>query len=140
MGVLSMLSGVFGCKSNIRPSNSGCKTSFYSLEVAGLRGDTIRFDQFRGKKVLLVNTASKCGLTPQYEALEELYKKYGDKFQIIGFPANNFMNQEPGSAEDIAGFCQKNYSVSFLMSEKISVKGHNMHPVYRWLTDKEQNG
>lgn len=140
MGILSMFAGLFGCKPTERPQDAASKSSFYELEAAGLMGDTIRFEQFRGKKVLLVNTASKCGLTPQYAELEELHVKYGHKLQIIGFPANNFMNQEPGSAEEIAEFCQKNYGVSFLMGEKVSVKGDDMHPVYKWLTDKTLNG
>jgi glutathione peroxidase len=89
---------------------------------------------------MIVNTASKCGLTPQYEDLEKLYQEYKDKdFVIIGFPANDFMKQEPGTNEEIAAFCQKNYGVSFPMMEKISVKGKEMHPVYQFLTQKSQN-
>jgi glutathione peroxidase len=95
----------------------------------------------KGKKVLVVNTASKCGLTPQYEALQALYKKYGgDKFVIVGFPANNFLNQEPGSNKEIEEFCQKNYGVTFPMMSKISVKGDDMAPIYQWLTQKSKNG
>ena len=94
----------------------------------------------KGKKIMIVNTASKCGLTPQYEDLEKLYQEYKDKdFVIIGFPANDFMKQEPGTNEEIAAFCQKNYGVSFPMMEKISVKGKEMHPVYQFLTQKSQN-
>jgi glutathione peroxidase len=90
---------------------------------------------------LVVNTASKCGLTPQYAELQELFETYGDEnFTIIGFPANNFMNQEPGSNEEIAEFCEVNYGVSFMMMEKISVKGKDMHPLYQWLTQKNMNG
>ena len=90
---------------------------------------------------MIVNTASKCGLTPQYEKLEALYKTYGDKdFVIIGFPANNFMNQEPGTEAEIKDFCTLNYGVTFPMMSKISVKGDDMHPLYQWLTDKEKNG
>lgn len=140
MTIFSMLLGLVGCSTNNRPVNASSKTSFYDLQTVSLSGDTIRFEQFRGKKVLLVNTASKCGLTPQYAGLEELHREFGDKLQIIGFPANNFMNQEPGSNEDIAEFCERNYGVSFLMSDKVSVKGEDTHPVYQWLTEKNQNG
>jgi glutathione peroxidase len=91
--------------------------------------------------VLVVNTASKCGFTPQYEGLEKLYETYGgDKFTIIGFPANNFANQEPGTDKEIATFCEKNYGVSFPMMSKISVKGDDMAPLYQWLTSKNKNG
>lgn len=113
----------------------------YSFKALDIKGDTVDFDQFRGKKIMIVNTASKCGLTPQYEDLEKLYKLYKDKdFVLIGFPANNFMEQEPGSNDEIASFCQKNYGVTFLMMSKISVKGDNMHEVYQFLTQKELNG
>jgi glutathione peroxidase len=115
--------------------------TFYDFKMKTLYGDDFDFSQLKGKKVLVVNTASKCGLTPQYKELEELYKELGGpRFTIIGFPANNFMNQEPGSNEDIAEFCTKNYGVSFPMFEKISVKGADINPLYKWLTDKEQNG
>jgi glutathione peroxidase len=89
---------------------------------------------------MVVNTASKCGFTPQYKDLEELYEKYGDKLVILGFPANNFANQEPGSAPEIREFCTKNYGVTFQMMEKISVKGDDMNPLYKWLTSKDLNG
>ena len=95
----------------------------------------------KGKKVLIVNTASKCGYTPQYADLEKLYEQYGGKdFTIIGFPANNFNNQEPGSNEEIRQFCTRNYGVTFPMMAKISVKGDDMHPLYQWLTSKAKNG
>ena len=95
----------------------------------------------KGKKVLIVNTASKCGFTPQYADLQKLYEIYGGKdFTIIGFPANDFMNQEPGTNEEIASFCQVNYGVTFPMMEKISVKGKEIHPLYQWLTNKSENG
>ncbi|NCC73996.1 MAG: glutathione peroxidase, partial [Sphingobacteriia bacterium] len=95
----------------------------------------------KGKKVLVVNTASKCGLTSQFEQLQALYRKYGgEKFTIIGFPANNFMNQEPGTNEEIIEFCTENYGVEFPMMSKISVKGDNMHILYQWLTRKAENG
>ncbi|MFN4314631.1 MAG: glutathione peroxidase [Chitinophagaceae bacterium] len=110
--------------------------SIYDFKVPGLEGGTIDFSNFKGKKILVVNTASKCGLTPQYEGLEELYKKYKDKLVIVGFPANNFAGQEPGSNEEIAEFCKKNYGVSFLMAEKVSVKGDDIAPLFKWLVDE----
>jgi glutathione peroxidase len=114
--------------------------SFYDFTMTSIDGKEINFDQFKGKKVLLVNTASKCGYTPQYKELEELSQKMGDKLVVLGFPANDFMWQEPGSNEDIAAFCQKNYGVTFQMFEKITVKGKGQHPLYRFLSDKTLNG
>lgn len=109
--------------------------------VEDIFGDPFDLSQLRGKKVMVVNTASRCGLTPQYEQLEELYRTYGgDNFVIIGFPANNFMNQEPGTNEEIIAFCQENYGVTFPMMSKVSVKGRDIAPVYEWLTSKELNG
>lgn len=117
------------------------QSSFYSFKVKNLQGEEFDFAQLKGKKVLIVNTASKCGLVGQYEQLQSLWEQYGgEDFVILGFPANNFMNQEPGSTEDIAGFCKLNYGVTFPMMDKISVKGKDIHPVYQWLTDKELNG
>ena len=115
--------------------------SFFDLEAETLDGDAFAFDQLRGKRVLVVNTASKCGFTPQYKALESLHEQYGDKdFVILGFPCNQFGNQEPGDAEEIQSFCSKNYGVSFQMMAKIDVKGEHQHPVYGWLTSKALNG
>ena len=114
--------------------------TIYDFKVASLDGGTIDFANFKGKKILIVNTASKCGFTPQYKELEELYEKYKDRLVIIGFPANNFFSQEPGSNEDIAEFCKKNYGVSFPMAAKISVKGQHIAPIYQWLCNKEENG
>jgi glutathione peroxidase len=117
------------------------KQSIHQFKVKDLDGNNFDFASLKGKKVMIVNTASKCGLTPQYEKLEALYEKYKSKnFIIIGFPANNFMGQEPGSNEEIATFCQKNYGVTFPMMSKISVKGKDMHPVYQFLTSKDKNG
>jgi len=110
--------------------------SIYQFSVPDLEGNTIDFASFKGKKILIVNTASKCGLTPQYQGLEQLYKTYGKKLVIVGFPANNFLRQEPGSNEEISAFCKRNYGVSFPMAAKISVKGSNVHPIYKYL--KEQ--
>ncbi len=115
--------------------------SFYDFKVKTLEGEDFSLASLKGKKVMVVNTASKCGLTGQYEQLEAIYKKYGgDKFVIVGFPANNFMGQEPGSADEIREFCTQNYGVTFPMMAKISVKGDDMAPLYQWLTQKEKNG
>lgn len=115
--------------------------TFHDFVVQDINGKDFDFSQLKGKKVLVVNTASKCGFTPQYEGLQDLYEKYKDQdFTIIGFPANNFMNQEPGSDEEIKSFCTTNYGVTFPMMSKISVKGDNIHPVYQWLTQKSKNG
>lgn len=115
--------------------------NFHSFTVSDIDGNSYDLSQLKGKKVLVVNTASECGLTPQYETLEELYEQFGgDDFTIIGFPANNFGAQEPGSDEEIKQFCQKNYGVSFPMMSKISVKGEDQHEVYQWLTQKAKNG
>lgn len=113
---------------------------FYSFKMKAIDGAEIDFNSYRGKKVLLVNTASKCGYTPQYKQLEELHQKMGDKLVILGFPANNFLRQEPGTNQEIAEFCQKNYGVTFQMFEKISVKGDDQHPLYKFLSDKSLNG
>lgn len=108
-------------------------SSIYDFKVPGLDGNQIDFSSFKGKKILVVNTASKCGLTPQYEQLEKLYAEHKDKLVIIGFPANNFAQQEPGSNTEIAEFCKKNYGVTFPMAEKVSVKGDDMAPIFKYL-------
>lgn len=114
--------------------------TLHDFTVSTLEGADYDLAQLTGKKVLIVNTASKCGNTPQYEGLQELYNKYGgEDFVIIGFPANNFLRQEPGSNEEIREFCTKEYGVTFPMMAKISVKGKDMHPLYQWLTQKELN-
>jgi len=118
----------------------GQTSGFYDFKVKTLEGKDFDFSTLKGKKVMIVNTASKCGFTPQYEDLENLYEQYGQKLVIIGFPANNFLNQEPGSASEIREFCTQNYGVTFPMMEKISVKGSDMAPLYNWLTSKEKNG
>ena len=116
------------------------KSGFYDFKVKTLEGEDFDFSSLKGKKVMVVNTASKCGNTPQYKDLQELYERYEGKLIIIGFPANNFLGQEPGSAEQIRNFCTLNYGVTFPMMEKISVKGKDIHPLYKWLTSKELNG
>ena len=118
----------------------GTAQSIHSFKVKGIDGKQIDFASFKGKKILVVNTASKCGYTPQYEALEKVYKQYKDKLVIIGFPCNQFGGQEPGTNEEIASFCQKNYGVTFPLADKIDVKGSNTAPIYQWLTQKAKNG
>jgi glutathione peroxidase len=121
--------------------NSVNAQTVHSFKVENIDGKVIDLASFKGKKIMIVNTASKCGLTPQYEALEALYKKYqSNNFVIIGFPSNDFFKQEPGDNAQIKAFCLKNYGVSFPMMAKISVKGKKMHPLYSFLTTKGQNG
>ena len=114
--------------------------SFYDFKVESLEGGTIDFSKFKGKKILIVNTASKCGYTPQYEELQKLYDKYREKLVIVGFPANNFGGQEPGTNVEIGEFCKKNYGVTFPIAAKISVKGDDTAPIYKWLCNKSENG
>jgi glutathione peroxidase len=121
--------------------NSTAMKTFHDFTVQTINGSNLTLSSLKGKKVLVVNTASECGLTPQYAQLQELYSLYGgDQFEIIGFPSNDFAGQEPGSEQEIASFCQKNYGVTFPMMAKVKVKGEGIHPVYAWLTDKEMNG
>ena len=115
--------------------------TIYQFKVKDLYGNEFDFSSLKGKKIMIVNTASKCGLTPQYENLQSLYDTYkNDNFVIIGFPANNFASQEPGTNQEIASFCKENFGVTFPMMEKISVKGDDMHSVYQFLTQKSKNG
>nr|WP_163379614.1 glutathione peroxidase [Cyclobacterium sp. SYSU L10401] len=114
--------------------------NFYDFTMNDIDGNPVDFSAFKGKKLLIVNVASKCGYTPQYAELQELYEAYKDQITILAFPANNFGGQEPGTNEDIKSFCSENYGVTFPMFEKISVKGVDKHPLYRWLSDKNLNG
>jgi glutathione peroxidase len=115
--------------------------SFYDLKISAIDGkEVISMNDFKGKYILCVNVASECGYTKQYAGLQELSKKYSDRLVVIGFPCNQFMGQEPGKPEEIKLFCEKNFGVTFLLSEKIDVKGINAHPIYKWLTQKEYNG
>lgn len=117
------------------------KPTIYEYKVEDLTGKSFDFSSLKGKKIMIVNTASKCGLTPQYKQLEELYEQYKDKnLVIVGFPANNFGAQEPGTNEEIGAFCQKNYGVTFPMMSKVSVKGKDMAKIYQFLTQKKLNG
>lgn len=115
--------------------------TIYQFSVEDLYGEIFDFSKLKGKKIMIVNTASKCGLTPQYKALQSLYEKFSEtNFVIVGFPANNFLWQEPGTNEEIAEFCAQNYGVTFPMMGKISVVGSNQHPIYSFLTKKKLNG
>ncbi len=114
--------------------------SIYDISINSLTGEPINLSDFNGKKILIVNTASECGFTSQYKGLEELYDAYKDKLVVIGVPCNQFGGQEPGTAIQIQSFCKLNYGVTFLMTEKIDVKGEKQHPLYAWLTKKELNG
>ncbi len=133
------LFGIFGCKST---SNSGSKptTPIYDIVIKDIDGNVLDLKQFKGKKILFVNVASKCGFTKQYDGLEKLYEKYKDKLVIIGLPCNQFGEQEPGSSEEIKSFCRLNYGVNFPITEKIKVKGDEQYPIYQWLTQKQKNG
>lgn len=114
--------------------------NLYDIQINSLQGKPINFGDFKGKYILFVNVASKCGFTPQYKDLEKLHQEYKDHLIVIGVPCNQFGHQEPGSSDEIQEFCQVNYGVSFLITEKVNVKGSNQHPLYAWLTKKENNG
>lgn len=130
MGLRSLLRRIF------RKNRTDLPASIYDVKMKSLSGKEVDFSQFHGKNLLIVNTASKCGYTYQYEALQKLHEQYGDKVTVLGFPANNFLWQEPGSNSNIEEFCQVNYGVTFPMFEKISVKGSDQHPLYAWLQQK----
>ena len=114
--------------------------SVYDIKINSLQGRPIDLKQFKGKFILFVNVASKCGFTPQYRDLQNLHEAHGNRLQVIGLPCNQFGAQEPGNANEIESFCEVNYGVSFLITEKIDVKGKNQHPIYKWLTNKTENG
>lgn len=116
------------------------KTALYDIKIKGADQKEIDFSQFKGKKILFVNVASECGFTPQYEGLQKLYETYKDDLMVIGVPCNQFGGQEPGTLAQIQTFCSTNYGVTFMLTEKVDVKGANQHPLYKWLTDKELNG
>ena len=139
-----LLIALFSLNKMQNANNESLKTkkmSIHEFKVENINGDEFDFSSLKGKKIMVVNTASKCGLTPQYEKLEALYQKYkNDNFTIIGFPSNDFMGQEPGSNEEIIAFCKKNYGVSFPMMSKVKVKGNDKCGIYSFLTSKSQNG
>lgn len=114
--------------------------SLYDIKINALSGEAINLSDYKGKFIVFVNVASECGFTGQYKDLQKLYETYQDQLMIIGVPCNQFGGQEPGSASDIQTFCERNYGVTFLMTEKVDVKGKNQHPLYQWLTDKTKNG
>ena len=123
---------------NLNQPSTGA--SFYDFNVNSLEGQPVSLSQFRGKKIIILNVASKCGYTPQYADWEKFYTENKDEVVVLGFPCNDFLGQEPGTAAEIAEFCQKNYGVTFPMFEKVSVKGKDKAPLYQWLTDPAQNG
>ena len=138
--IVILLSG-FSYKRIAKNNNSTVSSSnFYDLKAVTIDGQEISFEKFKGKKVLIVNVASKCGYTYQYEGLQKLHELYGNKVAVLGFPANDFLFQERGSNEEIAEFCESNYGVTFQMFEKIPTKGKKQSPVYHWLSNKELNG
>ena len=142
--ITSLITGIFADKSDIakKPAGSIVATqSLYDFKVKSLVGaETVDLSKYRGKKVVILNVASKCGFTKQYADWEKFYKDHGDKVVVLGFPANNFGGQEPGTSEEIATFCSKTYGVSFPMFEKVSVLGDDQAPIYKWLTTKDLNG
>jgi glutathione peroxidase len=143
MSVKTVLNFLMSDKSEVaaRPANALAPTkSLYDFTVNSIEGKTVPLKQYRGKKVVILNTASKCGYTPQFEKWEAFYKEHGDKVVVLGFPSNNFKSQDPGSNSEIAEFCKKNYGVSFPMFEKTEVLGENQAPLYKWLSDKSMNG
>ncbi len=129
--VVSFITSLFSSSQKRSVSNS-----IYDFKVNSLSGKEVDFAEFRGKKLLLVNTASKCGFTPQYKGLEKIHRQFRDKVTVLGFPANNFLHQEPGSNQQIAEFCEINYGVTFQLFDKISVRGKDQHPLYQWLEAK----
>lgn len=136
---------LFGCHNKVitKPTSElmDNRPNIYGFKVTDLYGNEFDFSSLKGKKIMIVNTASKCGLTPQYKELQAIYEKYKDQnFVIVGFPANDFMSQEPGTNEEIAEFCEMNYGVTFPMMDKISVKGEETAPIYQFLTQESQNG
>ena len=143
--LLSVIAFVQSCTGQ-KSETSKAKTkelmgkTIYDYKVEALDGSEINFADFKGKKILIVNTASECGFTPQYADLENFYKQYKNHLVIVGFPANNFGSQEPGSNQEIAAFCQKNYGVTFPMAAKVSVKGEDKAPIFKFLTEEELNG
>lgn len=125
---------------NKSTSQNNASESIYDIEINQLNGDPLDLSTYKDKYILFVNVASECGFTGQYEGLQKLYDTYKDDLIVIGVPCNQFGSQEPGSAQEIQTFCQANYGVTFIMTEKIDVKGDNQHPLYQWLTDESKNG
>lgn len=140
-GVITVFSFLF--TSYLATNNStkmNTNPSIYNISINSITGESINLEDFKGKKILIVNTASECGFTGQYKDLEKLYETYKDKLVVIGVPCNQFGGQEPGTLTEIKSFCELNYGVTFLLTEKVDVKGDNQHPLYKWLTNKDLNG
>ena len=135
---LILFMGVFNIFSNTQAQHSA--TSVHALSITDMDGKVISLSQFKGKKILFVNVASKCGFTKQYDGLQKLHSEYKDNLVVVGLPCNQFGGQEPGSLQEIKSFCQTNFRVEFLMTEKVDVKGENQHELYKWLTSKNENG
>ena len=143
VAVIALISfSLIGCMklNHINSKNKKPNSSFYDLKAIGINGEEILMSDYQGKKILIVNVASKCGYTPQYESLQELYEKNQDSLYILAFPSNDFLKQEPGTNEEIKTFCKVNFGVQFDIFEKISVKGNDIHPIYNWLSSKSLNG
>lgn len=135
--IVIALFGLFSCSTKAQKIN---KKSIYDIQINDIEGNTLDLKKFKGKKLLFVNVASKCGFTKQYEGLQKLYETYKDKLVVIGLPCNQFGQQEPGTNSEIKNFCSINYGVNFPITEKIEVKGEKQHPIYKWLTQKDKNG
>jgi len=140
--ILLIIMSIFSVftSSNKASKSNEVPASLYEISINSLDGQNLDLEQYKGKKILFVNVASKCGFTPQYEDLEKLQDNYADQLVVIGVPCNQFGGQEPGSPLEIQEFCQLNYGVSFPLTEKVDVKGTEQHPLYAWLTNKELNG
>jgi glutathione peroxidase len=145
IGVIAIALAVYSFRNHVAPEKKAAMIastpkSFYDLSYSDIDGNTVKMEAYKGKYVLCVNVASKCGQTPQYAKLQALYEKHKDKLVIIGFPCNQFLGQEPGTEKEISEFCEKNYGVTFPLASKVDVKGGNQHPVYTWLMNKAANG
>lgn len=141
IGIISVVLALFLTKpTNQNQEIMNVNESIYDISINSITGEPINLTDFKGKKILIVNTASECGFTKQYADLEKLYETYKDKLVVIGVPCNQFGGQEPGTLTEIQSFCEVNYGVTFLLTEKVDVKGENQHALYKWLTDKELNG
>lgn len=139
--LLSSLGAALACVSpENQPDHGSSDSRFHDLTFLDIHGKTRKMSEFKGRYVLIVNTASECGYTSQYKDLQTLHQQFGSKITVIGFPCNDFGGQEPGNEKTIEGFCSKNYGVEFLMASKVSIKGENPHPIYRWLMNKSLNG
>ncbi len=141
--IFSLIAGLFADKKEVAssPANSNPTASFYEFKMKALTGnEVVDFSKYKGKKIVILNVASKCGYTPQYADWQKFHEAHGDKVVVLGFPANNFGSQEPGTETEISTFCQKNYGVTFQMFSKVEVKGDGQHPIYKWLSDKSLNG